>query len=450
MRMLISFILSFFFLSANAQLSKKKIARLTEKTLLSQSILSSAHIGISIYDLEKKEYIYELNPEKYFIPASNTKLFTLYAGMKYLGDSITGAYYRLSNDTIYVLPAGDPTYLHPDFNIHPVHDFLNNSNKKIVVIDNGKDPVPYGKGWAWDDQQENYMPQRSALPGCGNLLHLEWIKKTIINPDEFQYDLAVMNTDIPDFAIEKKTDTGLTENTITRVPGTNHFAVMVNNKLKSFTQDIPFETMGKQAGFMIWQHSLYHMATLEKMSTVDRKDFTPLRSQKSDSVFSMMMHRSDNFYAEQTLLMAANEKLGHMDEKEMIDTLLNSDMTDIPQRPRWVDGSGLSRYNLFSPRDFIYILDKLQREFGMNRLTNILPTGGTGTLKNHFQSDSNFIFAKTGSMSNQFCLSGIFYNESSHPFLFSVMLNNFPGKAAEVRKAVEKYLTAIMHMKHKN
>jgi D-alanyl-D-alanine carboxypeptidase/D-alanyl-D-alanine-endopeptidase (penicillin-binding protein 4) len=46
-----------------------------------------------------------------------------------------------------------------------------------------------------------------------------------------------------------------------------------------------------------------------------------------------MMHRSDNFFAEQTLLMASNEKLGFMSDRAMIDTLLKTDLKDIPQNP---------------------------------------------------------------------------------------------------------------------
>ena len=345
----------FLFATASAQ-NSKNLTKLTNKLLLNDSIINAAHIGISIYEPETNSYLYTYNAEKNFIPASNTKLFTLYAGLKYLGNNIIGAYYKISNDTIYILPTGDPTYLHSDFATHPVHDFLNNSNYKVVLLDDEKYPVPYGKGWAWDDQQEDYMPQRSSFPGCGNLLKLEWIKNNNAKPDEFQYDLAVMNADLPDFKLTKKTDTTLSENTISREAGSNHFTVTTNNKLKTFSQEIPFETFGLQSGFMILQHSLYHLASLQKNNTVNRDNFIPLFSQKTDSVFSLMMHRSDNFYAEQTLLMASNEKLGYMSDKDMIDSLLQNDLNDIPQHPRWVDGSGLSRYNLFSPNDFVYIL----------------------------------------------------------------------------------------------
>jgi len=432
----------FLFATASAQ-NSKNLSKLTHKILLSDSIINGAHLGISIYEPETNSYVYTYNAEKNFIPASNTKFFTLYAGMKYLGNNIIGAYYKISNDTIFLLPTGDPTYLHPDFNIHPVHDFLNNNNYKVVLLDDEKYPVPYGKGWAWDDQQEDYMPQRSSFPGCGNLLRLEWIKNNNAKPDEFQYDLAVMNADIPDFKLTKKTDTTLSENTITKEPGSNHFTVTTNNKLKTFSQEIPFETFGLQTGFMILQHSLYHLATLQKKKNINRDEYIPLFSQKSDSVFSIMMHRSDNFYAEQTLLMSANEKLGYMNESDIIDSLLQNELSDIPQHPRWVDGSGLSRYNLFSPNDFIYIINKIQNEFGIERLKNILPTGGTGTLKNYFHADSSFIFAKTGSLSNNYTLCGLLTTKKNKQLIFSVMLNNYQGSAKAVRRLIEGYLHEV-------
>jgi len=428
-----------FFVTASAQ-NSKHLSKLTHKILLSDSIVNGAHLGISIYEPETNSYVYTYNAEKNFIPASNTKFFTLYAGMKYLGNNIVGAYYKISNDTIFLLPTGDPTYLHPDYSIHPVHDFLNNNNYKVVMLDDERYPVPYGKGWAWDDQQEDYMPQRSSFPGCGNLLKLEWIKNDNAKPNQFQYDLAVMNTDVPEFSITKKTDTSLSYNFIKRTPGTNHFEVIVNNKLQAFTQEIPVETKGLASGFMTLQNSLYRLASLQKASNINRKDFIPYFSQKSDAVFSLMMKRSDNFYAEQTLLMTANEKLGHFNEQDMIDSLLQHDFAAIPQRPRWVDGSGLSRYNLFSPNDLVYIINKIQTEFGEERLKSILPTGGIGTLKNYFNADSSFIYAKTGSLSNNYSLCGLLTTKKNKPLIFAVMLNNYVGSSKGVRKLIEAYL----------
>lgn len=76
-----------------------------------------------------------------------------------------------------------------------------------------------------------------------------------------------------------------------------------------------------------------------------------------------MMHRSDNFFAEQMLLMVSNALLDKMTNREVIDTILKTDFKNIPQLPVWVDGSGLSRYNLFTPKDFVFILKKNEPGF---------------------------------------------------------------------------------------
>jgi D-alanyl-D-alanine carboxypeptidase/D-alanyl-D-alanine-endopeptidase (penicillin-binding protein 4) len=156
-----------------------------------------------------------------------------------------------------------------------------------------------------------------------------------------------------------------------------------------------------------------------------------------------MMHRSDNFFAEQTLLMVSNEHLGYMSDEKIIDTLLKSDLKDVPQKPKWVDGSGLSRYNLFTPQSFVYILNKTKNEFGWDRVKNILATGGTGTLASYFKKDSGFIYAKTGTLSNNCALSGYLITQKGKLLIFSVLTNNYPTGATPVRKAVEKFLLDI-------
>ena len=60
------------------------------RQLLENKELKSAHVGIYVYDDSSKKVIADYQSDKYFIPASNTKLFSLYAGMKYLGDSLEG------------------------------------------------------------------------------------------------------------------------------------------------------------------------------------------------------------------------------------------------------------------------------------------------------------------------------------------------------------------------
>jgi D-alanyl-D-alanine carboxypeptidase/D-alanyl-D-alanine-endopeptidase (penicillin-binding protein 4) len=171
--------------------------------------------------------------------------------------------------------------------------------------------------------------------------------------------------------------------------------------------------------------------------------FTGLYSQPTDSLLKPMIHRSDNFFAEQTLLMVSNELLSVMSDERVIDTLLKTDFKDLPQKPRWVDGSGLSRYNLFTPQDLVFILNKMKNEFPMERIKEIFPTGGEGTLSSYYKVDSNYIFAKTGTLSGIVALSGYLYTKKNKLLIFSVLINNHQSSATAVRKAVEKFIEVV-------
>ena len=411
--------------------------------LINDSIINTGHLGISIYEPSIEKYWYNYNAEKSFIPASNTKLFTLYAGMKFLGDKLSGIYYHETIDTLFVLPTGDPTFLHDDFLNQPVLELLKKTQKSVVIIDQKQPIKPFGKGWAWDDESEAYMAQRNAFPIYGNLLHLNWTKKNNIQNDSFAYDLKLSNGNISGFDFSIKIDTSSIENEVIKFPSKNKFEITLNGKSNQLTQEVPFETNGIQIAVHLLQERLGKPVII-KEEKINKEDYKLLYTQNTDTFFKIMMHRSDNFYAEQTLLMASEKKLGYMSDKDMIDTILRSTCKDIPQKPRWVDGSGLSRYNLFSPKDFIYILNKLQKEFGYEKLEYILPTGGKGTLTNYFVSDSNFVFAKTGSLSNNFTLCGFIKTRKNKTLLFSIMLNNYVGSSKLVRKQIENYLHEII------
>jgi D-alanyl-D-alanine carboxypeptidase/D-alanyl-D-alanine-endopeptidase (penicillin-binding protein 4) len=132
-----------------------------------------------------------------------------------------------------------------------------------------------------------------------------------------------------------------------------------------------------------------------------------------------------------------------MKESAIIDTLLNGDLRQLPQRPYWVDGSGLSRYNLFTPQDFVYLLDKMKNEFGLPRMKGILPTGGAGTLSGYYKQDSGYLFAKTGTLSGVVSLSGYLVTRRNRLLLFSILVNNHRGTAASVRRDIERLIQVI-------
>lgn len=425
-------ICSFLFFLSSCSLSKQ-ISKQADHLLLKDPIINTGHIGISIYEPATNKYWYNYEATKFYVPASNVKLFSLYAGLKYLGDSLIGLRYQQKDNELIIYPTGDPSFLHPDFKQQPVFNFLNKSNNIKYNTANFTDAL--GFGWAWDDYMDAYMVQRSEFPIYGNLANV------FASDDTFN----VIPKNIP-LHIQKETKIGNYEKVLSRKWDSNDLTLKTDSTSAGNKKyEIPFVT-GSQEVVAFLSDTLHRKITIADSSNsmfYKDKNLSKIYSQPTDSLFKPMMYNSDNFFAEQTLLMASNEHLGYMNDEAMIDTLLNTDLKDIPQKPRWVDGSGLSRYNLFSPQSFVYLLNKMKNEFGMERLKAILPTGGTGTFKNYYQKASGYIYAKTGSLSNHIAISGFLYTKKGKWIIFSILTNQFQGSATKVRRAEESFLDGI-------
>lgn len=428
------FIFSFFSFfipgSVTAQVGQKDI-----DAFLNDSAVRTGHAGISIYEPVTGKYLYNYNADKNFIPSSNVKLFTLYAGMKYLGDSLVGLRFAEDDSNIFIVPTGDPTLLHPEFQSQRVFEFLASSSKKILYERVTFDSHRYGKGWAWDDYMEDYMPERSAFPIYGNV------------------NTFIFKRSVPRIIVGKVPEDSVTlhemyhhfgfNNSAGRNLYSNNFYVSTRGFKQFDTVKVPFIT-SVDLSYLLLADTLHteHRYN-DYRSQLYKSQKQIIYSRPVDSLFKPMMFISDNFFAEQTLMMVSERLKGYMSDKDVIDTLLKKDLKDIPTKPRWVDGSGLSRYNLFSPKAFIYILDKLQKDFGMDRMKRILPTGGQGTLTNYYDKEAGYIYAKTGSMSNNVALSGYLFTRKNKMFFFSILVNNYTGSGREGRRAIEKFIQRV-------
>jgi D-alanyl-D-alanine carboxypeptidase/D-alanyl-D-alanine-endopeptidase (penicillin-binding protein 4) len=413
--------------------------QLAQKELFNDTVLLNGHTGIAIFDADANRSLYDYQGDKYFVPASNTKIITLYAGLKYLGDSLPGLGYNETADTVYVTATGDPSFLHPDFLRQPVFDFLKQQSKPVAMTAYNWQSDAWGDGWMWNDYSSGYMAERSPFPVYGNVIR--WIQvrdsssiSALAHKESFIYSEPDIN-----WKVSFSEDTGAAKFSAERAFTENKFFI-TQGKEPYAAVDVPFITNGFVSAMDLLKDSLGKAVALTT-TTVPSKRM--IRSQPSDSLFRPMMHRSDNFFAEQTLLMASNVKLGVMSDSRMIDNMLHSDLKDLPQKPRWADGSGLSRYNLFTPRDFVWILQKMKNEFGLERLKNIFATGGTGTLANYYRKDSTYIYAKTGSLSGVICISGYLYGKTGRLMIFSVLVNNDRQPAWTMRKKVEAFLEKV-------
>ena len=416
------FLLSIFLSSCSIS---NKINRPAKAYVLNNEAFVAAHTGISIYEPATGKYWYNHQGEKYFVPASNTKLATCYAAMKYLGDSLAGIKYNIINDSTVVLKGtADPSFLHGDYKDQPVYNFL--EKFRLIQIINSPFNHYLGNGWAWDDYKENYMAQRSSFPVYGNIAKISWINNQTLSftPSFFKSQSAIKENLSNGFEVEK--------------PWEKNDYSFFNGAEKS--TEIPFTPDEKTLQGLL-QDTLHRR--VEIISDHQGNPDHIIHSQPTDSLLKTMMHRSDNFFAEQSLLMVSDVLLGVMDDRKIIDTLLQTDFKSLPQKPGWVDGSGLSRYDLFSPKDFVFILNKMKDEFGMDRIKNILPTGGTGTISSYYRADSGFIFVKTGTLNGVVALSGFLYTKKNKLLLFSVLVNNHRSSSTNIRKGIERFIQDV-------
>ncbi len=427
------------------------------------------HVGIALYDSGMKKYIYTHNSDKFFVPASNTKLATLYAGLKYLGDSIPGIQYSMHNDTIYLFPTGDPTFMLLDFSGQPVLDFLRGAEKPLVMIEPEHKTAALGYGWPWNFYLDYYMPERSPFPIYGNVII--WAQNNMAGLDDDVYVTYVSSYPRHPWPVEIR-DGNEMKFEVRRPFNLNDYVVYpgLDDDRELF---VPFVTNGMQAAHELLNDTLKKDVGIETAAPAYLKkglllpgsgisgfrdagnhsgisgnpDYSGIvYSRPADSLFRPMMLFSDNFFAEQTLLMISQKLFGVMDEGMLIEYLLENDLADLPQNPRWVDGSGLSRYNLFTPESLVRLLEKMHAEFGSKRLNQLLPTGGEGTLGDYYLDVKGKIYAKTGTLEgNAVALSGYIVTSGGRKLIFSILVNNHNKASDEVRIAIESFLKEIIY-----
>lgn len=388
---------------------------------LNSDFYSTQFTGFYLYDPITKEEIYNYNGNKFFIPASNTKIFTLYTAMKMLNDSIPAFKYQLIGDELHIEGTGDPTFLHPKYKNTRAVDFLKNNGSKIVFHWNNFDEESFLPGWTWDDFRKDYAPERSQFPIHENLVSISKKGSSIKT--------------FPTYFEE------LTE--IREMPEPRNFydnKFYISNKKR--TEKVPFivnETVIEKSLSQI----LGKPVDMVKTPMVNNPKV--FYSQKSDDVYREMMENSDNFLAEHLLILASSTLPGKLSASETITFSKRYLLNDLKQQPEWFDGSGLSRYNLFTPQSFAQVLGKMYNEFPEQRLFSIFPIGGkTGTIKNRYKDSAQpYIYAKTGTLNNNVTLSGYLKTKSGRTLIFSLMNNNSIKDLSWIRNENEKLLRII-------
>jgi D-alanyl-D-alanine carboxypeptidase/D-alanyl-D-alanine-endopeptidase (penicillin-binding protein 4) len=422
-------------LSTSADASPGKIRKRKIRKLFKHSVIANDHFtGFALYDMDANKMIYELNSDKYFTPASNTKLFTFYTSLRMLGDSIPALKYITRNDSLIFWGTGDPAFLHSELKGLNGFRFLENSNKTLCFSSGQYQNNFFGSGWAWDDYNDYYQAEITELPLEDNLakLYADTNGELQITPGFLKPYLKCDSSFKPgSFKVKRDFLTNTFVYPEMRVP-------------PGFHQYIPWKT-STALTLVLLQDTLKKQVYNTHLPLNGNERV--IYDANADTVYRHMLQPSDNFIAEQLLLVCSSVKFNIMNADSVISYSEKHYLNDLPDAPQWVDGSGLSRYNLFTPRSIVKLLCKISDEMKNDSLLHsMMPIGGVaGTIKRAYKTDNGqpFVWAKTGSLSNNHNESGYLVTRKGKRLAFSFMNNNFTRPSGEIRDEMVRIITYI-------
>ncbi|RZL37114.1 MAG: peptidase S13, partial [Pedobacter sp.] len=272
----------------------KIISKKVNREFKNSSVIDKYQVGFALFDAEKSEMIYQKDAHKYYTPASNTKLFTFYAGLKILGDSIPSLRYVEQGDSLIFWGTGDPALLHSVLKGNNAFNLLKQTNKKLFFAPGRYTGDFYGNGWQWDDYNAYYQAEINELPLFDNMV--------LVNSTTAGNMKIIPHTFASCFVTDSTKNTGSFR--VTRDFNLNVFnkpSVVIPAK---YEQQIPYKVSTAVTVNLLADTLKKHISILNRAMPKNAKT---IYSVKRDSVFKQLMLPSDNFVAEQLLLVYADK-----------------------------------------------------------------------------------------------------------------------------------------------
>ncbi len=418
--------------------SKRKI----QKDLKNLPGFNQAYVGFQLYDPVKDKVIATHLEDKYMTPASNTKLFTFYAGFKMLDDAVPAMNYTISGDSLIFWATGNPLFLHPEVDDDAVLDFLNQRPEQLFYWTRPNEEERFGPGWSWDDFRGYYSAEKAIFPIYGN--------STISYIDRSAQSIKVIPNRLS-LNFKPSSDTTRTDgNSIRRAEFDNTFDYKIGLPDATVSDTTIID---EQVRPFKYSDDLFKKLLADTLKRAVRPyGHAPRNGEKKtlyslpvDTLFRRMLQPSDNLMAEQILLMASGQVNDTLSTMGAIDFMQENYFNDWTDELIWVDGSGLSRYNMFTPRTIVRLLKILREEVGEQRMFSLLPAGGvSGTIRNWYAGENEpYVFAKTGTISNNHCLSGYVKTKSGKTLIFTFMVNHYIHSTNQVRQSMQTMLEKI-------
>lgn len=416
--------------------------------------------GIMVQTLNQGKILYSQEGDRYFIPASNLKLFTTAAALTKLGSQyrIRTSVYQTETG-FRLVGRGDPS-----FKENQLTDLAQQlKNRGITQISNLTLDSSYFPGesfsqsWEWGDVFANYGAGANSLILNQNAVSIQ------ISPQEIGQPLKVEWLD--PVANQLWQVENLSQTVAESEAGNLRISRRFGKPIIQLRGKLPKNSLAFVNSFAVLEPNEYFLQHLrrrfilagipiQKAGISDQADSVSqevafVESPELSKLVFETNQNSNNLYSE-ALLRTLGAQIPTEDAAESGINQVSQILTQLGidrDSYRMVDGSGLSRQNLATPQAFVQVLQKM----GNNQnFRDSLPVAGiSGTLKNRFLNSplQGKIQAKTGTMTGVITLSGYLQQPHYQTLVFSILANHSKQSAAETRLAMDEMLQLFSEVK---
>ncbi|MEQ9368346.1 D-alanyl-D-alanine carboxypeptidase/D-alanyl-D-alanine endopeptidase [Coleofasciculus sp. F4-SAH-05] len=430
-----------------------------------------ARWGILIQPLFSDTPLYSRERDRYFIPASNLKLFTTAAALSQLGANFrirTSVYGTPSNGTITqlrVIGRGDPS-----LNTDQLKDLAQQLRRQgirrvdqLIVEDRYFSEPTVNPTWEWSDIQFYYGTAVNSLilnenavlltltpQNVGQPLNVTWADPIAEKQWQIENETVTAEAESP----ESINISGVLGKPSLRIRGQLATdaglwltAVAIPDPADYFLQH--FRRALADAGIQVEQALVTTNSNSQEEIELAAVDSPPL-----SELITQTNQQSNNLYAEALLrsLGVTEKEAGESTATAGLQQVKAS-LTELGVEPKayiLADGSGLSRHNLVSPTAIVQTLQAIARTPMAQSYRNSLAVAGIeGTLRQRFQNSpaQGRVYAKTGTMTGVSALSGYVEVPDYQPLVFSIMVNQSNQSVSTIREAIDEIVVLLSRLR---
>lgn len=454
-------------LPTGATLTDRDALRQAIQSVVERTSLKAARVTVQVKSLDDGQVVFAKDDEELLNPASNVKLFTAAAALVRLGpefrfetEFLTDLDYQDGRTrTLYVRGRGDPTMTTE--RLYGIVSELSHTGLKEIqdlVLDESYfdgDRMAPGYEQEWGDKA--YLAPTGALSLNSNTVGV------YLRPSEGVGGRASVEVEPASdyFVLDAEVRTG------TKTERRYSVTSTLDRDQKRQRLEVKGVVPVDKGVWTVWkkidQPALYFGSTFRsllkdrgikvrgsiRLGTVPERARMLYLAQSDtlDLVLKKLEKYSSNFVAEQLIKTLGAEGRGVPGTTsggiEVVEEFLEKEVGLARGSYVMKNGSGLNDANRFSADQMNRLLSTMLGRFPLmpEYLSAMCIAGKDGTLKNRFEGSDAVgrLRAKTGTLENVSALSGYVQAVGGERFVFSIMVNDFPGRAS----GVVQYLDAL-------